>query len=133
MIESLKKPHTLIAISLTLTLVISVLYFPIFAQIANMLVLLISIGMAIMLIIRKHWETYQQAECTREKMIQNLAFDIIGLLLTMGAAIYVGRLTGGYVGLHNGFWFGLLAGFLGGFVAAWAVRSVWGRLIRVDG
>ena len=30
--------------------------------------------------------------------------------------------------LHAGFWIGLLAGFLGGFLAAWMVRSVWGRL-----
>ena len=132
MFENFKKPHTLIAISLTLTLVVSVLYFPISAQIVSMLVLLISIGMAILLILRKHWETYQQAECTREKMIRNLFFDIFGLLLTMGAAMYVGRLAGGYVGLRVGFWFGLLAGFLGGFTAAWAVRSVWGRLIRVE-
>ena len=132
MSENLKKPHTLIAISLTLSLVIAVLYFPILAQTVSMLVLLISIGMAMALILRKHWATYQQAECTREKMIHNLAFDLLGFLLTMGAAMYVGRLAGGYFGLHNGFWFGLLAGFLGGFVAAWAVRSMWGRLVRVN-
>jgi len=129
MLENLKKPHTLIAIFLTATLVISVLYFPIWGQIVSVLVLLTSIGMAIALILKKHWETYQQAECTREKMIRNLAFDIFGFLLTMGAAMYIGRLTGGYFGLHNGFWFGLLAGFAGGFVVAWAVRSVWGRLV----
>ncbi|MGD8405950.1 MAG: hypothetical protein PVJ21_20005 [Anaerolineales bacterium] len=88
--------------------------------------------MAIVLILRKHWGTYQQAECTREKMIRNLSFDILGFLLTMGTAMYVGRLAGGYVGLHNGFWIGLLAGFLGGFAAAWTVRAVWGRLTKVN-
>ena len=61
--------------------------------------------------------------------MRNLAFDIISLLLTMGAAMYVGRLAGGYFGLRTGFWFGMLAGFLGGFVAAWMVRAVFGRLI----
>ena len=132
MLENLMKRRTLIAITLTLTLVISVLYFPTFAQIVSMLVLVLSVSMAIVLILRKHWGTYQQAECTREKMIRNLAFDIFGFLLTMGAAMYMGGLAGGYVGLHAGFWIGLLAGFLGGFVAAWAVRSVWGRLIGVN-
>jgi len=132
MLENLKKPRTLIAISLALTLLISVFYFPTFAQYVSMLFLLVSIGMATILLFKKHWETYQQAECTREKMIRNLSLDIIGFTLTMTAAMYVGRLAGGYVGLHSGFWIGLLAGFLGGFAAAWVVRSVWGRLIRVE-
>lgn len=132
MFENLKKPHTLIAISLTLALMISVVYFPTFVSIVSMLVLLIGISMAVSVLLRKHWNAYQQAECTLEKMIRNLAFDLSGLLLTMGAALYVGRLAGGYVGLHNGFWFGLLAGFLGGFVAAWAIRSIWGRLVKVN-
>jgi len=83
--------------------------------------------MPIYLAAQKHWQRFNQAECTREKMIRNLALDIIGLLLTLSAAMYVGRLAGGYFGLRAGFWFGLMAGFLGGFVAAWAVRSVWGR------
>ena len=64
-------------------------------------------------------------------MKRNLILDLIGLLLTMGAAMYVGRLAGGYVGLHAGFWFGLLAGFLGGFLAVWAVRSAWGRVVAL--
>ena len=97
-----------------------------------MLVLLISITMAIALILRKHWKTYQQAECTREKMIRNLSLDILGFLLTMGTAMYIGRGAGEYFGVRSGLWIGLLASFLGGFVAAWAVRSVWGRLIGVN-
>ena len=86
--------------------------------------------MAIMLILQKHWKAYQQAECTREKMMHNLAFDIISLLLTMGAAMYVGRLAGGYFGLRAGFWLGMLAGFLGGFVAAWMVKYLLGQLVE---
>ena len=64
----------------------------------------------------------------RKKMTRNLILDILGPLFTMGAAMYVGRLAGGYFGIRAGFWIGLLAGFLGGFLAAWMVRSVWGRL-----
>jgi len=78
---------------------------------------------------KKHWEAHQLAECTREKMIRNLTFDLVGLLLTMGAALYVGRLAGEYFGLRVGFWLGLLAGFLGGFLAAWLIRFVWGKLV----
>ena len=61
-------------------------------------------------------------------MLRNTSLDLLGLALTMGAAIYFGRLAGGYFGLRSGIWVGLLAGFMGGFGAAWAVRSVWGRV-----
>jgi hypothetical protein len=91
--------------------------------------ILLSLSFTILLNNQKHQKSYQQAECTHEKMIRNLSLDIIGLLLTMGTAMYVGRLAGGYFGLHAGFWIGLLAGFLGGFAAAWGVRSVWGRWV----
>lgn len=131
MLKNLKKPRTLIAVFLTLILVISVLFFPVLAQVASIVVLVISISMAISLIIRKHWESYQQAECTREKMTRNLILDLFGLLFTMGAAIYIGRLAGGYFGFRAGFWVGLLAGFVGGFLAAWLVRSAWGKLVSV--
>ena len=65
-------------------------------------------------------------------MIRNLVLDLLGLILTIGAAMYVGRLTGGYFGLRAGFWVGLIAGFLAGFFAAWVVRSVWGRFIILE-
>jgi hypothetical protein len=131
MFDSLKKPHTLITIILTLILLASVFLFPTFTPKVSMLVLLISIGLALKIILLKHWDAYQKAECTREKMNRNLILDLLGLLLTMGAAMYTGRLAGGYVGLHAGFWFGMIAGFLGGFAAAWAVRSAWGRVVAV--
>jgi hypothetical protein len=129
MLKQITISRTLIAMLLTLTLLISTLFFPVVGQIASTIVLIISISMAILLVLQKHWKSYQQAECTYEKMIRTLTLDLLGLLLTMAAAMYVGRLAGGYFGLHVGFWVGLLAGLIGGFVAAWAVRSVWGRLV----
>ena len=129
MLENLKKPRTLIAIFLTLALVISVLYFPIFAPIISMLILLISVGMALIIILQNHWHAYFEAECTREKMIRNLARDVFGLLLAMSAAIFAGGQAGQWAGMQAGLWAGLGAGFLVGFLAAWAVRSVWGRLV----
>jgi fructose-specific phosphotransferase system IIC component len=87
------------------------------------------ISVAILFNNRKHWQTYQQAEYTWEKMVRNLSFDLLGFLLAMGAAMVVGSLAGKYIGLRAGFWFGLLAGFVGGFLAAWLVRSAWGRLV----
>jgi hypothetical protein len=87
--------------------------------------------MAILISTQKHLQSYQRAECTREKMTRNMVIDLFGLLLTMGAAMYTGRLAGGYFGIRAGFWVGLLAGFVGGFLAAWLVRSAWGKLVSV--
>jgi hypothetical protein len=104
----------------------------IFSRPISIIILLTSISTTIAFTVRKHWQSYQQAECTREKMTRNLILDLFGLLFTMGAAMYIGRLAGAYFGIHNGFWIGLLAGFLGGFLAAWMVRSVWGKLVSVS-
>ena len=129
MFKFIKKIQTLIVVIFTLTLLIIMFFLPAIAQIASIIVLSISISMAFMFTFQKHWGSYQQAECTREKMTRNLILDLLGLLLTMGAAMYAGRLAGGYFGIHAGFWIGLLAGFVGGFLAAGMVRSVWGKLV----
>lgn len=127
MLKNYGKYQIFVAITLVSIFLATILFLPSFAQLASVIMVLISIGIAVTLIFQKNWLTYQQAECTREKMIRNLAFDLLGLFLTMGAALYAGGLAGGYVGLRAGFWFGLAAAFLAGFAAAWAVRSVWGR------
>jgi hypothetical protein len=128
MLKFIKKIQTLIVIIFTLALLIMMFFLPAIAQIASIVILLISISMAFVFTFQKHWSLYQQAESTREKMTRNLILDLLGLLFTMGAAMYVGRLAGGYFGFRAGFWVGLLAGFVGGFLAAWLVRSAWGKL-----
>ena len=129
MLKHLENKRVYFAILFIIASLGILLTWPIFSRPISIIILLTSISTTIAFTARKHWESYQQAECTREKMTRNLVFDITGLLLTMGVAMYVGRLAGGYVGIRTGFWIGLLAGFLGGFFAAWMVRSVWGRLI----
>ena len=120
---------TLISLLLLLTLLASMFFWPNITGWISIAMLTISIGIAIFLSARKHWKSYQKAECTREKMIRNLTLDILGFLLTMGAAMYAGGMAGGYLGLRAGLWIGLLAGFAGGFLAAWVVRSTWGKLV----
>ena len=131
MLKHLENHRTLIAILLILIILATFLFAPTFMQLTSMIILFVSIGMAVVLISQKHWRSYHEAECTREKMSRNLSLDLLGLLLTMGAAMYVGRLAGTYIGLHTGFWLGLIAGFVGGFLAARVVRSAWGRIIKV--
>lgn len=112
-------------------LLASMFFWPHLTPWLSLALLLVGLGMPIFFAVQKHWQKFNQAECTREKMVRNLGFDLLGLLLTMGVAMYAGRLAGGYLGLHAGFWIGLLAGFLGGFLGAWMARSVWGKLVSV--
>ena len=62
-------------------------------------------------------------------MIRNLTPDLLELIFTMGAALYVGRLEGEYFSIRAGMWVGLIAGFAGGFLAVWMVRSIWVKMV----
>ena len=131
MIQLFNKTRFLFAVVL-FTLLIDIIIFKQFSlHLISIAIIAVGIGTAVVLSLQKHWQTYQQAEYTREKMIRNMALDLVGLLLTMGVAMYAGWLAGGYFGLRVGFWHGMIAGFLGGFGAAWVVRSIWGRLVAV--
>ena len=121
-----------IPLFLLVALLVSMFFWPNITPWISIIMLVASIGTAFFIIVQKHWKSYQQAECTREKMIRTLTFDLLGLVLTIAAAMYIGRLAGGYFGLRAGFWFGLLAGFIGGFMAAWTIRLAWGRLVVLE-
>jgi len=129
MLKHLKKQQVTFFLISSLLLVAGFLFWPTHLKLLSMFMFLLSTGMAAIITYRKHQEAHRQAECTREKMIRNLILDLLGLLVTMGAAMYIGRFAGGYFGVHSGFWIGLLAGFAGGFLAAWVARSAWSRLV----
>ena len=120
---------TSISLLLLLALIASMFLWPGITPWLSLTILVFGVGTTIFLTVQKHLQSYCQAECTREKMVRNLALDFLGLLLTLGAAMYAGGVAGGYLGLRAGFWFGLLAGFAGGFLATWGMRSAWGRLV----
>ena len=130
MLKHLKEHQILFTIIPSSIFLAIFLFLPSFVQTGSIVTALVSIGAAVVIVSQKHRLSSNQTECPREKMIRNLAFDLLGLLLTMAAAIYLGRLAGAYIGLRAGYWLGLLAGFVGGFAAAWLVRSAWGRFIR---
>jgi hypothetical protein len=94
----------------------------------SMAILMVSVCMAMIAIVHKHWQTYKQAKITLKEMTRNLSLDTLGLLLTMSAASFAGGATGQWAGAQAGVWAGMLQGFVVGFLAAWTVRSVWGKL-----
>lgn len=130
MFKQLEKHRMLISLVLTALALTTLFLWPAYSRQVSMVILLTGISMAMAFIVRAHWKAYRQEECTREKMVRNLSLDLIGLLLTMAAAIFAGGAAGGWAGMQAGMWVGLLEGFAVGFLAAWVVRSAWGRLVR---
>ena len=118
----------IISAFLLFALLASMFFWPHLTPWLSLILLLIGLGMPIFLAVQKHWQKFNQAECTREKMVRNLVLDLLGLLIIMAVAMYGGRLAGGYFGFRAGFWVGILAGFVGGFLAAWMARFAWGKL-----
>jgi hypothetical protein len=118
-----------IPLFLLLALLASLFFWPHLTPWISLAMLAASIAMAIALSARQHWQAYRAAECTRERMVRDLLLDLLGFLLAMGAAVVRGRDGRQALGPRAGLWAGLLAGFAGGFLAAWAVRSAWGRLV----
>jgi len=130
-LDHIGKYRILIPFILVAAALLTILFLPEFARAISTVILLASLGMAMALIVKNHWQAYVQADCTREKMLRNISLDLIGLLLTMAAAIFAGGQAGGWAGMRGGLWAGLAAGFAVGFFAALLARSAWGRLVLV--
>ena len=128
MLKQLEKHRILVSIIITVVALSSLIFWPMYSRIISKAIFVVSISMAVAFLVRNHWQAYLQAECTREKMTRNISLDLVGLLLTMAAAIFAGGQAGGWAGLRGGLWAGLGAGFLAGFLAAWVVRSLWGKV-----
>jgi hypothetical protein len=80
---------------------------------------------------------------SKEAVVRNTFLDLLGLALTMGAAIWLGRWAGGYaghvVGIESGQTWGMIAGIVAGmgagFAGALMAGRVWGRVsspLRVE-
>ena len=130
----------IISILLVITLFITLFLYPNSSSTFPILILIISIGIAIIFTIHRNWEIHQQAQepeksngAARKQFIRNTIIDLLGLALTMGTAIWLGRLAGGYagqaVGINIGLGWGMIAGHRrrdGGWFCGGA--DCWSRL-----
>ena len=127
---------------LLVLLIFSSVLYPASSPAFSIAVLTISIGIAIIYTIHRNWEIHQQAlepeksnGAARKQFIRNTILDLLGLALTMGVAIWLGRWAGGYAGQAVGITStalsarvaGILAAMLAGFAGALIVGRVWGR------
>lgn len=126
-----KRQSYIISTGFLMATISAWLYLPALTSALSLMVIIFSLATTIFIITKNHLKNYLQAECTREKMARNLSLDLIGLLLSMAAAIFAGGQAGQWAGIQAGLWASLAAGFLVGFLAAWVARSLWGRLIAL--
>jgi hypothetical protein len=135
MLRLLQKHTIVISILLLITLFITLFLYPNSSSTFSILILIISIGAAIIFTVHRNWEAKQSNELTNTQFTCNTFLDLLGLALTMGVAIWLGRWAGGYagqavgikIGLGRGMIAGIFVGMGAGFAGALVVGRVWGR------
>jgi hypothetical protein len=125
MTSFLQKYLPWITLALFAALIISLVRFPQATPRISLLLLVFSLGMAGFFIVQKQWARYQDGQVTGLRFTRNVLLEMLGLLLTMAAASYVGGMAGTRAGLSFGMGAGLAAAVVCGFFAAWLVRKIW--------
>ena len=132
MISSLTKSWPYIFMALLLALFLSFVYYPNTSIWLSSILLVFGLGAAVFFTVQKHIPPYKQGKVTRHKLARNILFDLLGLLLTIGAASYLGGMAGSLTSVY-GLWIGLAVGMTVGFAGALGVRLLWERMMRAIG
>ena len=93
--------------------------------------LLVSLGMAIVFIVRRLLKSYRSGKINRAGMLRNIIVEIFGLLLTIALAFFVVRRLIELVNPSSGLWemgIAIALSLLIGLVIGWLVKVTWGRL-----
>jgi hypothetical protein len=136
MLKLLQKYALIISVALLVVLLVTLVFYPDTSQILSVALLVFGLGAAILFTIHRNWETKRDNELTNAQFARNTFLDLLGLALTMGAAIWLGRMAGGYAGQAVGITStalsarvaGILAAMLAGFAGALVAGRVWGRI-----
>jgi len=93
---SIFQKHTPAISTLLLIALLAVLFFyPASSRVLSIVIIVFGISMAIVFTMRGNLESHKNGEITRQEFFRNTALDLLGLGLTMGAAMWLGRLAGG--------------------------------------
>ena len=116
-------------------LVISLWFFPSATPIFGIAILLVSLGVAILFIIKKHRKAYFDSKLTRTIFVRNVSLEIFGILIATILAGLAGRylaqvvtaqITHELAKLIVSIMIGILAGVGIGLL----VKKTWGRLVK---
>ena len=123
-----EKITTTLLVLLFVTLLISLIFYPNFSPTLSIIIFILTIGTAVFLAIYHNRQSKEQNELTNIEFVRNTVIDLLGLALTMGSAIWIGRLAGIYAGQAWGILMGIVAALLTGFIAAFVVGRVWNKI-----
>ncbi len=127
----IQKYFLIISLALLAAFMVSLIFYPAISSWPGISLLVIGLSMALFFIIQKHLHPYKQGHLTRLKFTRNVLLDLLGLLLTIAAASYLGGMAGMRLGASFGLWAGLVAGMASAFIAAWFVRKLWNKASAV--
>jgi hypothetical protein len=126
----LEKYWPFISIGLFAFLLASLFFWPEHSRLVALTILILGAGIAIALNISRYVQAYRQAWLENNSLARNILLDLLGLLLTIGAASYLGAMAGRWAS-NYGLWTGLATGMIVGFVGALGVKTLWGRIMRI--
>ena len=132
MLKTLQKHAPTITILLLIALLTALLFYPDSSRLLSNVIIIFGIGTAIAFTVHRNWEIFQQAQGALFKadFLRNTTLDLLGLALTMGAAIWLGRLAGNKAGQLWGMLVGILAAVAVGLVVGFSVQKIWGRIAK---
>ncbi|MGP8330231.1 MAG: hypothetical protein ACT6FF_07935 [Methanosarcinaceae archaeon] len=128
MIRTFQKYAPTISILLLFVLIVALFFSPPSARLLSTIIIVFGIGTAILFTVHNNWEKHKEGELTRPEFIRNTIIDLLGLALIMGGAVWLGRLTGIYIGLAWGNVAGIIVAMAVGFIVAFLVGKVWGKV-----
>ena len=134
MLKRAQKHTPAILILLLVALIIALFFSPPSARLFSTVIIIFGVGTAILFTIYANWvlrqaqEPHKEGGLTNAEFIRNTIIDLLGLALVMGAAAWLGRLTGTYVGLIWGNVLGIVAAMVVGLAVALVVGKVWGKV-----
>lgn len=146
-LTTLEKYWPYLSILLLLTLLAVPFMWPASAGVMGMLAVALGVGALIVFSMHGHVKAYQAGRLDKAELAHNIAVDVPGLLLTMAVAAFAGRTAGQLAaeaavkvieanwpgwGVAAEILCGLLAGMLVGIAVGFVVKTIWGKLIKVQ-
>jgi len=131
MFKTLESHWLFISISLLLILLAVLFFMPSISGTISVATLLVSLGMAIVFIVRRQLKSYRSGKTNRAGMLRNITVEIFGLLLTIALAFLIVVHVIGIMNLSSGLWemgIAIALSLLIGLVIGWLVKVTWGRL-----
>ena len=117
-----------ISILLLIALIIALLLAPNAMQILSAVIIVFGIGTAIFFTVQNNQEKKEENALSQNEFLRNTFLDLLGLALTMGLAIFFGRVAGSYAGQNWGIFAGIIAGMAVGFGVGFFAQKGWGKV-----